>query len=180
MRIISGQLGSRHLKSPPENIYLRPTTDRARETVFNILSNKISFLNLNVSDLFCGTGSFGLECISRGVKECTFVDKNTMYVKKNCELLGIKNSVKFIKSDAIKYLQEITDSPEAFDLIFADPPYIYDHYEKLINTISKFKTIFILEHESKMHFSVQSDKILLNKKIGISEFTIYDFRNNNF
>jgi 16S rRNA (guanine(966)-N(2))-methyltransferase RsmD len=176
MRIISGHLGSRRLKSPPETIYLRPTTDMVRESLFNILSNRISFSGITAADLFCGTGSFGFECISRGAESCVFVDKNTGYALSNGEMLGVKDKCIFIKSDAIKFL---SDEPEnKFNIIFADPPYIYEKYEKLIDAASKHDTVFVLEHKSGERFTSHRENILLQKKHGITEITIFDFRKN--
>lgn len=177
MRIVAGHLRSRRLASPPESVYLRPTTDIVRESLFNILSNRIFFDGISVADIFCGTGSLGLECISRGASECVFVDKDISYAKNNSYALGVSDICRFVKSDAIRFL--LTSGKNQFDIIFADPPYIYDKYEELIKAASEHNAIFVLEHHSGEKFSSESEKILLKKKHGISEITIYNFREKN-
>lgn len=173
MRIISGIYGRRVLKSP-SNGDVRPTTDRAKETLFNILSNKIDFDDLVVGDLFCGSGSLGLECLSRGSAEIYFVDKKTDNVKKNIEMLGIKSGVVFKSEDVLSFIKK---NPEIkFDLIFADPPYTYKYYEELIQAVKNYKCLFILEHEYKKMLPERfSEYIDMEKKTGISKFTIFNF-----
>ncbi|MFA5405170.1 MAG: RsmD family RNA methyltransferase, partial [Ignavibacteria bacterium] len=126
MRIISGIYKGRTLKSPSVKNDIRPTTDRARETLFNILSNRIDFENKICLDLFCGTGSFGLEFISRGGSKCTFVDSDTKVIKDNVLLLDINERTSIIRNDAIKYLLSCKENK--FDIVFADPPYRYKDY----------------------------------------------------
>ncbi|MCX6165728.1 MAG: RsmD family RNA methyltransferase [Ignavibacteriae bacterium] len=174
MRIISGIYKGRTLKSPSSKIDIRPTTDRARETLFNILSNKIDFENKICLDLFCGTGSFGLEFISRGGRECTFVDFDTRVIKENVSLLNLNGNFNIIRSDAVKYLS--SNKKNKFDIAFADPPYKYGYYGNLLEEISIFKLVFILEHGK--NFVVTDDfknKLFLQKKIGISLFSFFDF-----
>ena len=177
MRIVAGHLRSRRLASPHESVYLRPTTDIVRESLFNILSNRISFDGISVADIFCGTGSLGLESISRGASECVFVDKDISYAKKNSDAFGVSDICGFIRSDAIRFL--LTSEKNKFDIIFADPPYIYNKYEELIKAASEHNALFVLEHHTGEKFSSESDKILLKKKHGISEITIYNFRDKN-
>ncbi|HRE40475.1 MAG TPA: RsmD family RNA methyltransferase [Ignavibacteria bacterium] len=173
MRIISGIYGRRILKSPSKGT-VRPTTDRAKETLFNILSNKIDFNGLIVADLFCGSGSLGLECLSRGADEIYFTDINIANVESNIKSLGIKSGVKLINSNVLSFLKKHTDVK--FDLIFADPPYNYEQYEELINQVSKCCCYFILEHESKISLPENfSEFIETEKKTGITKFTIYNF-----
>jgi 16S rRNA (guanine966-N2)-methyltransferase len=174
MRIISGIFKGRIIKSPSFKSEVRPTTDRARETLFNILFNRINFENKICLDLFCGTGSFGLEFLSRGGSYCTFVDSDTRVIKENSALLNLDNIYDIIRNDAVKYL--IMNSDKEFDIAFADPPYKYSNYGKLIETISKFRLIFILEHDKS--FIVPDNfknKLFLHKKIGISQFSFFDF-----
>ena len=89
MRIISGIFKSRLIKSGKNIKNLRPTTDRSRESLFNILTNHIELNSKTCLDLFCGTGSFGLECISRGAGKVYFVDKRIDIVKKNVDVLKV-------------------------------------------------------------------------------------------
>jgi 16S rRNA (guanine966-N2)-methyltransferase len=174
MRIISGIYRGRTIKSPSSKKDIRPTTDRARETIFNILSNRIDFENKACLDLFCGTGSFGLEFISRGGNKCTFVDLDTRVIKENVALLNLNDNFNIIRNDVVKYLEFNKDNRH--DIAFADPPYKYRYYLNLLEEISEFKLLFILEHDK--NFAVPDDfknKLFLQKKIGISQFSFFDF-----
>ncbi len=135
MRIISGEFKNRKLKTikSPE---LRPATDRYRETLFNILRNKINFEGIEVCDLYAGTGAVGFESLSRGAKLCTFIEKDFQTYKliiENARLLGVENKIRVVR-DTAEYYTNSTD--DTFDLIFADPPYksssIYEVYKNII------------------------------------------------
>ena len=133
MRIISGTYGGRRL-SPPKNITARPTTDFAKESLFNLLNNRIDFEGIDMLDLFAGTGSIGIECISRGAREVTAVE--IAHVQQNwiiscCRQLGIKN-LSVIRGDVFKFLSACRTK---YDLIFADPPYALDRMEELPDVI---------------------------------------------
>lgn len=120
MRIISGTLRSKKLFTPKDDTKIRPTADRAREAVFNIITSKLdtSFKELTVLDIFSGTGALGLEAASRGAKNVTFVDTDLELTQKNAKLCGFDN-IRFIKKDATKL--PLTQTP--YDLIFLDAPY---------------------------------------------------------
>lgn len=140
MRIIGGKYGSRRINVKiPDNV--RPTTDRVRESIFNILNNLIDFQDLKVLDLFSGTGAFGFEAISRGSAYCHFVEKN----RRTSELIhSIANSLEIPKNeygisngDAVKFLQSDNERHNlSFNLIFADPPYDNDIYTQLLEELS--------------------------------------------
>ena len=121
MRIISGTYGGRRL-SPPKNITARPTTDFAKESLFNLLNNRMDLEGADVLDLFAGTGGIGIECVSRGAREVTAVE--IAHVQQNwiiscCKQLGIRN-LSVIRGDVFKFLASCRMQ---YDLIFADPPY---------------------------------------------------------
>ena len=121
MRIIGGRLKGLRL-NPPANLPVRPTTDQAKEALFNILYNQFDFENLKVLDLFSGTGNISLEFASRGVQEIYSVDRDfgcINYLRVLVKQYDL-SAIKPIKSDVFKYLEMET---EKFDLIFADPPY---------------------------------------------------------
>ena len=135
MRIISGLYKSRVLKSPPETGDIRPTTDRSRETLFNIIQNRYDLAEYVSVDLFCGTGSFGLECISRGAPFCYFVDNNIKTVKENIALLEVGKECLVYKFDVLRFILNIEFDDNFKNLkkiIFADPPYSYKYYTNLI------------------------------------------------
>ena len=131
MRIISGEFGGRRIKIP-RNLPIRPTTDQAKEGIFNIISNKVDLVGLKILDLFSGSGMVGLEFISRGAK-VTFVEKNVQCVKHISSTLNELNiTSKIIKQDVFKFLSNCNSN---FDIIFADPPYTINEEDnkKLIN-----------------------------------------------
>src|SRR5438045_9394777 len=122
MRIISGTHGGRKINPPANMPYTRPTTDIAKEGLFNILENNLDISSLKTLDIFGGTGSISYELASRGATDLTIVEKDpAMYefIKKNAATLGIEN-FKVVKMDVFKFMQQCTDT---FDLIFAGPPY---------------------------------------------------------
>lgn len=121
MRIISGTYKGRMLY-PPKSLPVRPTTDFAKESLFNILNNNIDFEELKVLDLFCGTGNITYEFASRGSSDITAIDSNyhcCEFVKKTATAFGMKQ-VKVVKADVFSFLSK---SLTTYDLIFADPPY---------------------------------------------------------
>ncbi len=129
MRIISGIYGGRRL-SPPKNITARPTTDFAKESLFNLLNNRMDPEGIDMLDLFAGTGGIGIECVSRGAREVTAVE--IAHVQQNwiiscCKQLGIKN-LSVIRGDVFKFLSACRTR---YDLIFADPPYALDRIEEI-------------------------------------------------
>ena len=133
MRIISGIYGGRRL-SPPKNITARPTTDFAKESLFNLLNNQLDFEGIDVLDLFAGTGGIGIECVSRGAREVTAVE--IAHVQQNwiiscCRQLGIKN-LSVIRGDVFKFLSACRTK---YDLIFADPPYALEELPTLPDVI---------------------------------------------
>ncbi len=122
MRIIAGRAGGIPLKSPSEGT--RPTTDRVREAIFSMLGT--SFADARVLDLFAGTGSMGLEALSRGAKEALLVERNRnacATIDDNLRRAKLEGG-RVVKSEAFAALQQFRLSGTRFDLIFADPPYI--------------------------------------------------------
>jgi len=150
MRIISGKLGGRRISPPTKMPNTRPTTDIAKEGLFNILQNRISFDGKKTLDLFGGTGSISYELASRGAIDLTIVEKDPpmhAFIKKNIELLGIQHC-KVLKMDVFSYLDTCT---EQFDFIFAGPPYALGTIDELPKIIVERDMIskggfFVLEH----------------------------------
>lgn len=129
LRIISGKFKGRFIFAPNFK-GTRPTTDRVKETLFNILNNEFSMDDSKVLDIYAGSGSLGFEALSRGASHLTFIEKSGIVIKnlnRNIELLNVHNEVAIIKSDATKYL---LNTSQKFDLIIADPPFFeYDIYD---------------------------------------------------
>ncbi|MFH1753064.1 MAG: 16S rRNA (guanine(966)-N(2))-methyltransferase RsmD [Candidatus Omnitrophota bacterium] len=131
MKIIGGEFKGRRIEIP-KGVQLRPTSDKVREALFNIIKDRV--IGASVLDLFAGTGSLGLEALSRGAKSVTFIDLHKRCVdtiKKNLRELQIDSAGKarVHNNDAFKALRKLGDLKSKFDLIFLDPPY-YDNMTK--------------------------------------------------
>jgi len=132
LRVISGSARGKKLLSP-DGQDIRPTLDRVKESVFNMIA--FSANDASVLDLFCGSGALGIEALSRGAREAVFVDadrKSIQITEKNLELTRLKPYATCVLSDSIAFLKT-TD--KQFDLIFLDPPYESFLYEKALNEI---------------------------------------------
>ena len=156
MRIISGKYKGKKI-NPPGNLHLRPTTDFAKEGLFNYLNNRINFEGISVLDLFCGTGNITYEFASRGAEHITCVEANykcSEFIKKTIQSLSDSN-IKVINTDVFKF---ITSDNNTYDLIFADPPYDLQQTQILPELLFERKLlnkegIFILEHPKEKNFS---------------------------
>lgn len=137
MRIISGEFKGRRI-NVPDSKEIRPTTDRVRETLFNILGNKIDFRDRKVLDLYAGSGSLGFESLSRGAVEIHFVEKNFKIYKnlqENINLLGVTGKCRIYKMEALKFSQSFKNLN--YDLIIGDPPFFKDDiYNVVVNLIN--------------------------------------------
>lgn len=162
MRIISGKFKGRRI-SAPTNITARPTTDFAKEGLFNLLNNRIDFEDIEVLDLFAGIGSISLEFISRECKNLICVELNERhcnFIRKTCNELKI-NNISILKTDVFKF---ISSSHSQFDVIFADPPYELENLTEVPTLIFKSNLlkpegILILEHSAKKNFSLHPNFI---------------------
>ncbi|MFI3314915.1 MAG: RsmD family RNA methyltransferase [Rikenellaceae bacterium] len=156
MRIVSGTCKGRVI-NPPKALKARPTTDFAKENLFNILTNRIEIENIRVLDIFSGSGSISYEFASRGAKQVVSVEKDPIhqsFIRQCSATLGLKNILS-VKSNAFVFIKH---SKESFDLIFADPPYDLqeaDNLPQLIfeSTLLNDDGVFILEHSKSKDFS---------------------------
>lgn len=175
MRIITGILKGRRL-NPTENLPVRPTTDMAREGLFNILNNILDYEELSVLDLFSGTGAISFEFISRGVREVTAIEINskcTDFIKKSAQQFGV-NNLHVVRSDVFDLLKR---AYKKFDVIFADPPYQLEDLPTLPDLIFEKQMlaeggIFILEH-SKEHSFENHPCFWQHRKYGKVNFTFF-------
>jgi 16S rRNA (guanine966-N2)-methyltransferase len=150
MRIIGGEHGGRKFNPPNKMPYTRPTTDIAKEGLFNILQHKLDFESLKTLDLFGGTGSISYELASRGVPDLTIVEKDSQmfeFIKKTSTELRLEN-FKAVKMDVFKFINSCNDR---FDLIFAGPPYALTNIDDLPKRIFEKQLLnkdgwFVLEH----------------------------------
>jgi len=156
MRIIGGTLKGLRL-NPPKNLPVRPTTDLAKEALFNILQNKIEFEGIKVLDLFSGTGNISMEFASRGAIEVLSVDRSIhcIHYLKDIARQHKLPQIKTFKADVLKYLQLET---QQYDLIFADPPYDMNQIPELPKIIFEKNLLLpggllIVEHQSLQNLS---------------------------
>lgn len=156
MRIIGGRLGGKSI-NPPAGYKARPTTDFAREGLFNVLNNEYEFEDLKVLDLFGGTGAIAFEFASRGAARVYSVEmarENASFIKTEARRLGLDN-VTMVRDNVFDFL---TVCHEKFDIIFADPPYAIDGLDTIpdqvfARDILNPECYFILEHPGEYNFS---------------------------
>lgn len=156
MRIISGKYGGRKIDPPSKMPFTRPTTDIAKEGLFNILQNSIDIEGAKTLDLFGGTGSISYELASRGAAELTIVEKDlkmAAFIEKNIQLLGIEDAT-LVRSEVFQY---IGYCEETFDFIFAGPPYALTTIDDLPRQIFERKLLkpggwFVIEHTPRNNY----------------------------
>lgn len=133
MRVTGGEHRSRIIKMVPDK-ETRETSDKIRESVFNVLGDKI--INAQVLDLFAGSGAYGIDALSRNAKICMFSDTKLSAVKtiqQNISLLSLKEKSIVLKNDYLNIIKLNINKKQKFDIIFLDPPYDKYNYEELIN-----------------------------------------------
>ncbi len=141
MRVIGGKFKGKSINFL-KSIITRPLKDSVKENIFNIIAHSnlinVNLKNANVLDLYSGIGSFGIECLSRGAKTTTFVEKNTEIIKvlnKNLSILSLDNHSTVVKDEIINFLK--INSSKKYDLIFLDPPFADDFYLEDLKLIKK-------------------------------------------
>ncbi len=176
MRIISGSLKGRRF-SPPKSFSARPTTDIARESLFNVLNNRVDFDDLTVLDLFGGTGSLSYEFASRGCDDITTVElnyKHFSFIKSMVKEFELDQAIQVIKADVFRYIKKCAAK---YDLVFADPPFDLKDFESIPdrffeNDLLKEDGVFILEHSDKKSFE-DHPRFIEVKKYGKVHFSFF-------
>jgi 16S rRNA (guanine(966)-N(2))-methyltransferase RsmD len=156
MRIIGGEHGGRKFHPPSKMPYTRPTTDVAKEGLFNVLQHNLDFAELKTLDLFGGTGSISYELASRGVRDLTIVEKDPSmvdFILKTSADLRIEN-LKLVRQDVFRFIELCR---EQFDFIFAGPPYSLNRIDDLPHLIFEKKLLrengwFVLEHTPRNEY----------------------------
>ncbi|MBI1316033.1 methyltransferase domain-containing protein [bacterium] len=167
MRIISGRLRGKRIAAPT-SLPSRPTTDRAKESLFHLVTNRLDLEEIKALDLFAGTGNISYELASRGCSDLLCVDREKAcvdFIRKTADQLGFVG-LRTLRTDALDFAQK---TAERFDFIFADPPFDYEQHEALALTIMDRNRLFpggvlILEH------SVDTD---LSSVVGFVEIRKY-------
>ena len=170
MRIISGEHKSRRLVGGKKT-RVRPTSDRVKESIFNILQEEV--MGKRILDLFAGAGSLGIEALSRGAESVTFVDASSQSInvlKKNIKSLNLESRSTILRLDGLKAINKLKRN---FQMIFADPPYLKGFVQRVIDSVAQSEVlekngVLILEHHKKETFSFPEEKlsVLRQKKFG--------------
>lgn len=176
MRIISGTHKGRRIHPPAQMPHTRPTTDVAKEGLFNILQHSIDFNGLKTLDLFGGTGSISFELASRGASELTIVEKDpkmAAFIKTNSETFNFQN-IKLIRLDVFKFLES---NREQYDFIFAGPPYALTGIDEIPRLIHRGQLltgngIFVLEHTPRNDYK-QFPMYSFERNYGTTIFSIF-------
>jgi 16S rRNA (guanine966-N2)-methyltransferase len=169
MRVIGGKFRSRRLKSPGK-LLMRPTSDRLRETLFNVLGAAIT--DSLFIDLYAGTGAIGIEAVSRGAREAIFVESHAVsarLVRENLKTLGIDRGVEVMEGDAVRALEKIAKRHMVADFIFLDPP--YDATDEPLRVLEFLDTshlvapygLVIVEHSVKSELPERLDRLELTR-----------------
>ena len=176
MRIVSGKFKNKKLYFP-KNLKTRPLKDSVRENIFNILEHSnnidVKIKDASVMDLYAGTGSFGLECLSRGASRVFFVENDQdalINLKKNIENLKIKSQTTVYDKSVLEFFENL--SPEKkINLVFLDPPYANEKYAEIIKIIQA-NNILDKKHILILHREKDSNKILFDK-LNVVENRVY-------
>jgi 16S rRNA (guanine(966)-N(2))-methyltransferase RsmD len=176
MRIISGIHGGRRIDPPAKMPHTRPTTDIAKEGLFNVIQNNLDIEDLVTLDLFGGTGCISYELASRGCADLTIVEKDPVmyeFIKKTSELLRFEN-FKVVRSDVFRYIESCSNQ---FDFIFAGPPYALTNIDDLPRLV--FEKIllkpggwFVLEHTPRNDYK-KTDHFKAERNYGTTIFSIF-------
>ena len=176
MRIVGGEFGGRRF-SPPARIPARPTTELAKEGLFNMLSNSTDLEGIKTLELFGGTGSISYELASRGAADLTLIERDPTtidFIKNTVKALGIADRLHIIRGDVFKFMKQCTDQ---FDFIFADPPYDLLNIDQLPLLVFEKKLllpegIFVLEHSPRNDYQ-RHPNFERMKNYGTTVFTFF-------
>lgn len=180
MRVISGKVRGLKLNAP-KNDDVRPTTDRVKESLFNIINGYI--IDSQILDLFAGTGSLGIECLSRGASRCVFVDASKSsidIVKSNIKKARVDSESEVMNIDCKSAIDKLKTRNEKFDVIFMDPPYYENLFVNSLEKISESKLlkedgIIVVEHDTKEKLPDCAGELIKqkSKKYGNTTLTFY-------
>ena len=177
MRIVGGTFGRRHFK-PPAKIPARPTTELAKEGLFNILINMRDIEGMKTCDLFGGTGSISYELASRGATDLTLIERDRItiqFIKKTVKELGIADKFRIIQGDVFSFINQST---EQYDFIFAGPPYALETIDKIPDLVFEKNMlaeegIFVLEHTPRNDYR-EHPHFLKMKNYGTTVFSFFE------
>ena len=179
VRVISGSARGLKLNTPGDD-RVRPTTDRVKESMFNIVQDWV--YDSQVLDLFAGSGALGIEALSRGASQAVFCDNSLdsiKIIKSNIEKAKVVDRSQIVSGDFKRCLRDMEAKNQSFDMIFVDPPYYKGLFEEVLDTIRSCKIlkkdgIVIVEHDAKSPIGqVEGLEVYKEKKYGITMLTFY-------
>lgn len=184
MRVIAGTFRGRKL-STVKSLAVRPTTDRAKQVIFDVLATRIDLDGASILDIFAGSGSLGIEAVSRGATSVVFVERSAealTMLEHNVRSLGIDGMCERIRGDIYAYLEQ---AGREFDVVFADPPYELPEIERLPDVIGRSGVLrkggwLVMEHRSSS--SVEPDPAMfrtIRKELGQTIALIIQFAPGN-
>jgi 16S rRNA (guanine966-N2)-methyltransferase len=175
LRIIGGRFRRRQLRTPKGHL-TRPTSDRTKESIFNIVEARLDLDGTRVLDLFSGTGGLGIEAMSRGATSATFVEQQAAVMKmaqENAASLGIADACVFVRTDAMAFVR--ADQGPPYDLILADPPYESDAIPALPEAALRRLApggLFVLEHDRRHRFA-DHPRLVLTRAYGRTTISVF-------
>jgi len=178
MRVITGRYKGRIIKTA-KDLSVRPATDRVKQTLFNVLMNRLELHGARVLDLFAGSGSLGIEALSRGAEHVTFVDVSEgaiNCIELNVRILDCEAQTEILEMDGMNYLARSKDS---FDVIFADPPYNFQQTTEIPDLVFRQKLLkphgyLLIEHATDVRFETTTlYQVALEKKFGRTMVTFF-------
>jgi len=183
MKVTGGQAKGKKIYIP-KGVPVRATSDRTKESLFNILHSMEGKLFL---DLFAGTGNIGIEALSRGAARAVFVEKNNLLIKaikKNLNLCGFNDQYELIPTAVENGIQLLARRKEKFDVIFADPPYEGNFVQKTLDSLSRASLVFensiiVIEHSHREKYEEDDDKFTLSDQRRYGDTMISFFEINN-
>jgi 16S rRNA (guanine966-N2)-methyltransferase len=186
MRIIGGEFRSRLIEMP-KGVEIRPTQDKVRQAIFNVLGNNLS--GASILELFAGSGAFGIEAISRGARHVTFVDNNSICIKtieKNLQSLDIpEEKYEITWANAISLFPRLSKESNQYDLIFLDPPYYKNIARKCLSNIDAYdiltpRGLVVVEHFKKDRLDLDLNNLVPEKEKQYGDTIISLFRKKQY
>lgn len=182
IRVIAGSAKGRRLKGPKEREF-RPTTGRVKEFIYSYLGPDIE--NSTILDLFSGSGSLGIEALSRGASHVTFIERDRIHgriIEQNIQVCGFQNQARLIIGDVFQSIQKLFESKRHFDFVLADPPFRSSLHGRILDTISRYpllgeKAELLIEHEQHDSAIVPENINLLRvRQFGNCHISIYEMQ----
>jgi 16S rRNA (guanine(966)-N(2))-methyltransferase RsmD len=183
LRIIAGEFRGRKIKEPGLDT-VRPTKDRIRQAVFNVIAAFVP--GASVIDIFAGSGAYGLEALSRGAEKAIFLEKNPVcsrVIKENIDVLGVSSRSELVTADAFEWVREMEEKPR-FDIVFADPPYNMGMARNILIHINRYDILnhsglLVIEHHGEEALPDSEGVFTLLKRKTYADISVSFYRRND-